>query len=129
EELGQNSREVRRIATTTAAFVQAAFNPDRGRFRNFMSFDRRWLEDVGSDDSHGRAVWALGVCVGRSQHPDLPFWAASHFELALPAVVEMTSPRAWAFALLGIHNYLRRFSGDRPTRNIRDLLVSRLIEL
>ncbi len=81
EELGHEGLEVRRIATTAAAFLQLAFDSERRRFRNFMSFDRRWLERVGSDDSHGRAVWALGVCVGRSRRPDLPAWAASHFEI------------------------------------------------
>ena len=56
------------------------------RFRNFLGFDRRWLEEVGSEDCHGRALWALGACVGRSRRPDLPSWAAAHFELALPPV-------------------------------------------
>ena len=45
-----------------ASFVQHAWNPDTRRFRNFMSFDRRWLEDRGSEDSHGRTLWALGEC-------------------------------------------------------------------
>jgi hypothetical protein len=129
EELGQAGAEIRRIRTTTAAFLQFAFDRNRERFRNFMGFHRRWLEEVGSEDSHGRALWALGTCVGRSQDPDLPLWAASHFELALPAVVEMSSPRAWAFGLLGIHDYLRRFGGDRSAKNVRDLLVSKLLGL
>ncbi|AGA27863.1 glycosyltransferase family 4 protein [Singulisphaera acidiphila] len=129
EELGYDGLEVRRIATTTAAFLQAAFDHERKRFRNFMSFDRQWLEKVGSEDSHGRAVWALGVCVGRSRRSDLPAWAASHFELALPPLPEMTSPRAWAFGLLGIHEYLARFSGDRVAGQIRDALTTLLVDL
>jgi hypothetical protein len=128
EELGQESPVVQRLMTTSAAFLQAAFDSKRRRFRNFMSYDRRWLEEVGSDDCQGRALWALGSCVGRSSRPDLPAWAASHFELALPVVPTMSSPRAWAFTLLGIHEYLRRFSGDRFTAQIRDALTSRLIE-
>ena len=64
--------QVQRLATTYAAFLQAAFDRDRRRFRNFMSFDRRWLEEVGSEDCQGRALWALGACVGRSQRRDLP---------------------------------------------------------
>ena len=47
--------------TVYAAFVQHSWNPDRGRFRNFMRFDRSWCEDFGSEDSHGRALWSLGV--------------------------------------------------------------------
>nr|MDQ3333143.1 glycosyl transferase family 1 [Planctomycetota bacterium] len=129
DESGHDGPEVRRVATTSAAFLQAAFDRDRRRFRNFMGFDRRWLEEVGSEDSHGRALWALGACVGRSKHPDLPAWAASHFELALPPIAEMTSPRAWAFGLLGIHEYVRRFGGDRSAGHVRETLTSLLAGL
>jgi len=129
EELGQGGTQVHRLATTYAAFLQAAFDRGRRRFRNFLDFDRRWLEEVGSEDCHGRALWALGTCVGRSRRPDLPSWAASHFELALPAIQETTSPRAWAFALLGIREYLRRLGGDRLSAQARDTLTARLIDL
>jgi glycosyltransferase involved in cell wall biosynthesis len=127
-ELGLDGSRIRRLATTTAAFLQAAFDPERRRFRNFLSFDRRWLEVVGSDDCQGRAVWALGACVGRSRRPDLPPWAASHFELALSAVPELTSARAWAFSILGIQEYFRRFNGDRHAGQVRDALTAQLIE-
>ena len=129
EELGQGGTQVHRLATTYAAFLQAAFDRERRRFRNFLGFDRRWLEEVGSEDCHGRALWALGTCVGRSRRPDLPSWAASHFELALPAILETTSPRTWAFALLGIREYLRRLGGDRLSAQARDTLTARLIDL
>jgi glycosyltransferase involved in cell wall biosynthesis len=128
-ELGQDGPVVRRVATTSAAFLQAAFDRERKRFRNFMSFDRHWREEAGSEDSQGRALWALGACVGRSRRPDLPAWAAAHFELALPPVLAMTSPRAWAFGLLGIHEYFRRFSGDRLTGQMRDALTALLVGL
>lgn len=129
EDLGRSDAEVRRVATTVAAFLQAAFDPARGRFRNFMGFDRRWLDDAGSDDSQGRAVWALGTCVGRSHDPDLPAWAASLFLPSLSAVSEMTSPRAWAFALSGVAEYSRRFGGDRLVTRTREALVARLVDL
>jgi glycosyltransferase involved in cell wall biosynthesis len=129
EELGHAGPEVHRLATTYAAFLQAAFDRERKRFRNFLGFDRRWLELVGSEDSNGRALWALGTCVGRSRRSDLPAWAASHFELGLPAMLETTSPRTWAFTLLGIREYLHRFSGDRVAAQIRDTLVAKLLDL
>jgi glycosyltransferase involved in cell wall biosynthesis len=129
EELGQNEAEVERLSTRYAAFLQAAFNTDAKRFRNFLGFDRRWLDEIGSEDSNGRALWALGTCVGRSSRRDIPVWAAAHFERALPAILDTTSPRAWAFCLLGIREYLRRFGGDRLISQVRDTLTARLIDI
>ena len=59
-----------------AAFVQHAWNPDTGRFRNFMGFNRTWLEDSGSEDSHGRTLWALGECARKDASPSRRRWAA-----------------------------------------------------
>jgi glycosyltransferase involved in cell wall biosynthesis len=129
EELGHVSPEVQRAATAYAAFVNYSFNPETDTFRNFLSFDRRWLEDTGSHDSLGRAAWALGVCVGRSKRRAQQFWGTQLFERALKAVLETTSPRSWAFAILGIHEYFRRLSGDRLANQIRETLTNRLIEV
>jgi hypothetical protein len=126
EQLGQASSSVQRLATTYAAFLSYAFQ--QGRFRNFLGFDRCWLEDVGSDDCHGRALWALGACVGRSRRRDLQFWASQLFDQALPAIAEMSSPRAWANGLIGVCLYLQRFGGARPATQVRDALSERLIE-
>ena len=94
------------------------------RFRNFMDYQRHWLEDSGSDDSHGRALWALGTVLGRSNMPSPPEHGRLVFEQALPAILDTTSPRAWAFALIGIHEYLRRFAGDRRASQVREELAS-----
>src|SRR6266550_1347262 len=111
------------------AFIGYAFNSETKRFRNFMSFQRHWLEDRGSDDSHGRTLWALGTVLGRSNTPALQSMAGWVFEQALPAILETTSPRAWAFALIGIHEYLRRFDGDRRAGQVREELAGRLLTL
>lgn len=111
------------------AFIAYAFNHKTGRFRNFMDYQRNWLEEVGSDDSHGRTLWALGTVIGRSDTSSLISIASWLFEQALPAILDMTSPRAWAFAIIGIHEYLRRFSGDRLISQIRDELAQRLLGL
>lgn len=129
EQLGVAGTEVEQLATRYAAFLQAAFNPETMRFRNFLGFDRRWLETVGSEDSHGRALWALGTAIGRSRRSDLASWAAPQFERALPAVLETTSPRTWAFGLLGIREHLRRFGGERHATQARDILIARLIDI
>ena len=129
EELELDLPELRRLAETYASFMQYAFDPGARRFRNFMSFDRRWLEATGSEDSQGRAIWALGTCVGRSKRGDLHSWAAQLFERALPPLLETTSPRTWASTLLGIYEYFRRLNGDRVASQIRDVLTQRLIDL
>lgn len=86
---------------TFAAFVQHAWNPDRGAFRNFMAFDRRWLEEAGSEDSNGRTLWALGATIAEGRNASLQLWAETLFEQAAPAMSGWTSPRAMAFAVLG----------------------------
>ena len=129
EELGLKSPELPRLARTYASFIQYAFNPELKRFRNFSSFDCRWLEEAGSEDSQGHALWALGACVGRSQRPDLQFWSARLFEQALPPLLEARHPRTWAFTLLGICEYSRRFNGNRLAAQARDTLTKRLLRL
>src|SRR6266404_1092114 len=87
------------------------------------------MEDFGSEDSHGRALWALGTVLGRSGKRGLCGTASLLFELALPGILKTGSPRAWAFALLGIHEYLKRFAGDRAAQGARDELAQRLFNL
>lgn len=128
-ELSNDAECDRDLASTSAAFLQYAFDPLSGRFHNHMSFDRRWLDERGSEDSHGRALWALGVGVGRSQLRNFQMMAGQLFARALPAFNEFSSPRAWAFGLLGIHEYLRRLSGDSQVNQVRETLTSRLMGL
>lgn len=117
------------LASRYLAFIWYAFDPEIGHFRNFMDYRRHWLEAGGSDDSHGRTLWALGAVLGRSNMPVLQSMAGRVFEQALPAILATTSPRAWAFALMGIHEYLQRFAGDRKAGQISDELSGRLLGL
>jgi hypothetical protein len=117
------------MATTTAAFLHHAFDASTNRFHNHMSFERQWLDQQGSEDCQGRALWALGAGVGRSPHRGFQMMAGQLFTRALPALREFTSPRAWAFGLLGIHEYLHRLSGDSLVSQIRETLASKLIGL
>ncbi len=129
DELGENQERGRAVATTCGAFLHHAFDRKKNRFHNFMSFDRRWLDEQGSEDCHGRALWALGMGVGRSPFRSFQMMAGQLFALALPAVTRFTSPRAWAFALIGIHEYLHRLSGDSLVNQTRESLTSRLVDL
>ena len=99
------------------------------RFHNHLSFERNWLDEQGSEDCQGRAIWALGTGVGRSLHRSFQMMAGQLFALALPALTGFTSPRAWAFGLIGIHEYLRRLSGDSLVNQTRETLTCRLMDL
>ena len=125
----QSLRRGQEFGNRYLAFLWHAFNSEEGRFRNFMDFSRHWLEEVGSEDSHGRALWALGTVLARSRREGLQGMAGRLFEAVLPAVTEFTSPRAWAFSLLGIQYYLRRFPGDRAVLSIQAALVQKLMDL
>ncbi|HYQ14316.1 MAG TPA: glycosyltransferase family 4 protein [Polyangiaceae bacterium] len=119
----------RAAAARYLAFVAYAFDRPSGRFRNFMSYGRLWLEDIGSEDSHGRAVWALGAVVGRSAEPSRQGLARELFLAALPPLTSFSSPRAWAYSLLGINEYLRAFRGDSGAESLRQALVDKLVAL
>jgi len=129
DEMEEEPESVRTLATTYAAFLHHAFDPKTNRFHNFLSFDRSWRDEQGSEDSHGRALWALGMGVGRSPYRSFQVMSGQVFAQALPAVLEFVSPRGWAFSLLGIHEYLQRLSGDRLANHIQETLTTRLVEL
>jgi glycosyltransferase involved in cell wall biosynthesis len=130
EDAGTDQRAaVTGVASRYLAFVNHAFNRSTGLFRNFMSYERCWTEVAGSEDSHGRALWALGAVVGRLGDPGRRSLAADLFHAALPAVPAFSSPRAWAYALLGIDEYLGAFQGDRGVQATRSALAERLLAL
>jgi hypothetical protein len=128
QKLGHGSPQLAAQAATYAAFLNHAFDRKLGRFRNFMNFERHWLEEVGSEDCQGHALWALGLCVSQAGQGSFQMLAAQLFEQALPVAAEFTSPRAWAFTLIGIDEYLQRFGGDRRTNQIRDSLTAKLMQ-
>jgi len=128
-QLEEAPKRVRGLAKTYAAFLHKAFDPKATRFHNFLSIDRRWLDVHGSEGSHGRAIWALGTAVGRSPHWSSQRMAEQLFAQALPSVTDFTSPRVWAFSLIGIHEYLRQTKSDALAKDIRADLIGRLMTL
>ena len=115
------------LASRYLAFLWHAFDPTTKRFRNSLSYECSWHEAEGSEDSHGRALWGLGTVLGRSKNAGLRGAAGRMFELAVPAAVEFKSPRACAFALLGLQEYLDSFPGDRAALSASDALANRLL--
>jgi len=122
-------QQFQHLASIYLAFLWHAFDQETCRFRNFMSYQRDWLERAGSEDSHARALWATGTALGRLKNEGHRNLCALLFQRGLPAVENFTSPRAWAFGLLAIQEYLRAFSGDRNANQLREVLTNRLVEL
>ncbi len=116
--------ELRR-ASTFASFLQYAWNPDARRFRNFMNYDRSWCEEVGSEDSNGRAIWALGDTAAHSRLPGLRDWALQAFGIHADIAEEFQSPRAIAFAAIGAAAMLRH----RPGHPVASAIAARCGDL
>jgi glycosyltransferase involved in cell wall biosynthesis len=129
EELGMSSEKVERLASSYLAFLWYAFDGNTCRFRNFMSYSRQWLELHGSEDSHARALWAVATALGRSKNVGHRKLCALLFQRGLPPVARFSSPRAWAFTLIAVHEYLRTLSGDRVVGKMRDTLTTMLVGL
>jgi glycosyltransferase involved in cell wall biosynthesis len=115
------------LASRYLAFLWLAFDPTTKRFRNCLSYERQSQEPEGSEDCHGRALWGLGTVLGRSKNAGWRGAAGRMFELAVPAAIDFKSPRACAFALLGVQEYLDSFPGDRAALSASDVLANRLL--
>ncbi|MBN1115065.1 MAG: glycosyltransferase family 4 protein [Oligoflexia bacterium] len=120
-------KEVFELSSKYASFINSAFNSENNRFRNFMSFDKKWLEDAGSEDSQARCLWALGTCIGSSRNKYLKNWAADLFGYAISGTEIFSSIRAWAFTLLAIYEYTRNLKGDRYVNKLGEELTEKLL--
>lgn len=120
-------RSLRALTSTYLAFVAHAFDGESERFRNFLSYAREWDPASPSDDSHGRAVWSLGVVAGRSSDRSTKGLARQLFKQALPAATRLSSPRAWAYAILGVDAYMRAFDLGPEVDGALDALVAKLV--
>jgi glycosyltransferase involved in cell wall biosynthesis len=109
------------------SFLDDAFDTESGRFRNFMSYERKWLDDIGSEDSHGRALWALGVMAGWGRDLGQVALATQLLHDALPALEGFSDSRAIAFPILGMQAYLRKNHNDRQILRLLKALGDRLL--
>jgi hypothetical protein len=107
---GMPDAERRTMAGVYAAFLQHAWNADEGCFRNFMSYERHWLEAKGSEDSCARAFWSVAATIA-SPDPGLRRWAESLAGQAWPRMGALNSPRSIAFVLLGLAPLIERSWG------------------
>ena len=126
--LNRNDTSLINLSSIYLSFLDSAFDPQTGRFRNFMSYERQWLEAIGSEDSHGRALWALGVVAGWGQNSGQVALATRFFHDALPALEGFSDSRPISFPILGIEAYLRRNEDDRQVLSLLESLGNRLQE-
>ena len=125
---GPLTERAEELATVYASFLQHAWNGERGRFRNFMGFDRGWLEAEGSEDSFGRSLWAVGVAAAEARAQTMRSWALHLFDQVAPHSLALGSPRTWAFALLGADAVLRRHAEHPIARQLVTEFGSRLLQ-
>lgn len=123
-----NDKSVLPLIQQYLAFLYYAFNQENRRFRNFMSFNRQWLELQGSEDSHARAIWALGSAIKYAPNIAIRNFATRLFLDSLSVIENFNSPRCWAIVIIGLHHYLEIYSGDTTVRYLRNLLSERLHE-
>lgn len=114
------------LAENYLGFLHYAQLPS-GRFHNFMHYDRRWADSVGSEDSFGRALWALGTAPAALAENSSGALARELFLKALPWVVRLRSPRAWAFSLLGIGAYVKEFDQEEPVKRAAHTTAQKLV--
>ncbi|UCD28930.1 MAG: glycosyltransferase family 4 protein [Planctomycetota bacterium] len=123
------SNDLDHLALIYLSFLSYAFNEKTGRFRNFMDYSRKWLDSVGSEDSHGRALWGLGMTAAHANSENLRSMSVKMFQQAVKATEKFSYPRAWAYSLLGIHAYLEHYGGDASVRRLRHLLAEKIFDL
>jgi len=116
------------LSSQYLSFLLHSFSDEKGRFRNSMTYERQWTEKVGSEDAHGRALWGIGKSVDFLDNPGQKAMSMMLFNKAIKAVEHFKSPRAIAFALVGIHAYLHKFSGDSEVRRVREIIANRLFD-
>ena len=104
------SDEAKELVSTYFSFTQYMQNPD-GNFRNFIDYQRHFLDEKGSDDACGRALWALGYIIWRPPRNAYRSLARECFFKALTHVRGLNL-RGKALAMLGLTAYLRCYQGD-----------------
>ncbi len=126
---GQPDTERRALASTYAAFLHHAWNEAEGSFRNFMSYERTWLETRGSEDSNARSFWAVCSTAAEAHAPEQRRWAQAFLPRLLPAMERLSSPRAEAFVALGLAQVVGSGFGSPAMRDLLRRKAERLAAL
>ena len=99
---------------------------DNGNFRNFLSFSRNYLDEVGSEDSFGRTIWSLGYLINNSPNNSYKEFAKELFYKAIPHFSQMEHLHGIANTLVGVSHYLKWNKNDTYVREQAEQLAIRL---
>jgi glycosyltransferase involved in cell wall biosynthesis len=99
-----------------------------GNFRNFLSFSRQYLDEVGSEDSFGRTIWALGHLISCAASNSYREFALEIFQRSVPHFKALKHLRGMGNTIIGIALYLQAFPSDEGMVRELDELTKPLIE-
>ena len=115
-----------KLASTYLSFIHYMQNKD-GTFRNFLSFNRNFLDKKGSEDAFGRTIWALGYLLSNSPNDSFHQAAKHLFFKALPNIEKLESARGIANTILGISHYLKSNMFDEAMKEKLETLALKLV--
>ncbi|HOK97510.1 MAG TPA: glycosyltransferase family 4 protein [Bacteroidales bacterium] len=122
------NHHIKRLQDIYLSFIYHSYNVNNGWFRNLMSYSRNWIEEIGSEDSHARVLWSLGVATAFTRDENIFLIGIELFRNGLKKVYEIHHPRSLAYAILGMQAYLWRFSGDLEIKRMRDYALEKLMD-
>lgn len=125
----QPPAELKSLQRRYLSYVHDCFNPETGQFRNFMDFQRNWLEEKGSEDSAARALYAIATAAVRSTDEAVRRLSLDLFRSSVGMLCSATSPRAWAAGILAAHEFLAINPRAEGARALCAAMASRLYRL
>lgn len=108
------------------SFIHYAYNEETGLFRNFMSYDRKWMEESGSEDSNGRTIFVLGYFIKNTANYSHLALCKMLFDSTIKNMEKFTALRSISHIIMGCIFYLQRFSGAREVKRICKKFLEKL---
>jgi hypothetical protein len=100
-----------------------------GKMRNFLSYDRKLIDEIGSEDCMGRTLWACGYCLDSKLPEATKLLTKEIFDKIFKWASNFTSPRAKAYSIIGLFHYQKAYAEDKNVKlniiNLADQLINR----
>jgi glycosyltransferase involved in cell wall biosynthesis len=99
---------------------------DDGNFRNFLSFTREYLDEVGTEDSFGRTIWSLGYLINNAPNNSYREFARELFDKSVPHFKNLEHLRGIGNTMIGISHFLKSNPGNEHMKDQFDRLADPL---